>query len=73
MEPFISQDFRDAKLFSFNMSGRGQFLYLLTQGRRNEVNDLMESAVQERSHRIASSLLLRVFFNSSKQWFPFQL
>jgi hypothetical protein len=60
MEPFISQDFIDYKLFSFHMCGGGQFLYLLTQG-RSEVNDLMEDTGQERSCRITSSLLLWVY------------
>lgn len=61
MVPFISQDFIDAKLFSFGASRRGQFLYLLTQG-TDEVNDLSEGTVQKRKCRIASSHLLRALF-----------
>lgn len=61
MVPFISQDFIDAKLFSFGASRRGQFLYLLTQG-TDEVNDLSEGTVQQRKCRIASSHLLRALF-----------
>lgn len=72
MVPFISQDFIDAKLFSFSASRRGQFLYLLTQG-TDEVNDLSEGTVQQRKCRIASSHLLGAlfFFSYSNSCFLF--
>lgn len=75
MVPFISQDFIDAKLFSFSASRRGQFLYLLTQG-TDEVNDLSEGTVQQRKCRIASSHLLGApffFFFLLKQLLPLHL